>query len=161
MDWLSLAALGIIWAVLLVPNPKRRAPPSPLRRFTPIDQEEFRQPGRWIISPRRGSRFVGPQQRARLRAQERRRQVLVFMVEAIGLTGLIGLFPPLRGMLLVTGGLAFLLLVYLGMIVMMVRLGIGVPAPEPDEVLVIPEAELPTQEAVEEQDRRLVKVAAR
>ena len=160
MDWLSLAALGIIWAVLLVPSPKRRSPPSPLRRFTPIEQEDFRQPGRWIISPKRGSRFVGPRQRARLRAQERRRQVLVFLAEAIGLTGLIGLFPPLRGMMLVTGGLAFLLLLYLGLIMMMVRLGIGVPAPPPDEVVMIPEAQLPAQEAVEEQDRRLVRVAA-
>jgi hypothetical protein len=160
VDWLSLAALGIIWAVLLVPSPKRRSTPSPLRRFTPIEQEDFRQPGRWIISPKRGSRFVGPKQRARLRAQERRRQVLVFLAEAIGLTGLIGLFPPLRGMMLVTGGLAFLLLLYLGLIMMMVRLGIGVPAPRPDEVVMIPEAELPAQEAVEEQDRRLVRVAA-
>jgi hypothetical protein len=160
VDWLSLAALGIIWAVLLVPSPKRRSPPSPLRRFTPIEQEDFRQPGRWIISPKRGSRFVGPRQRARLRAQERRRQVLVFLAEAIGLTGLIGLFPPLRGMMLVTGGLAFLLLLYLGLIMMMVRLGIGVPAPPPDEVVMIPEAQLPAQEAVEEQDRRLVRVAA-
>jgi hypothetical protein len=160
MDWLSLAALGIIWAVLLVPNPKR-SPPSPLRRYAPIEQEDFRQPGRWIISPRRGSRFVGPKERARLRARERRRQVLVFLVEAIGLTGLIGLFPPLRGMLLVTGVLGFLLLAYLVMIVMMVRWGIGVPAPQPDEIEEIPEALLPIQVAVEEQDRRLVRVAAR
>jgi hypothetical protein len=161
MDWLSLAALGIIWAVLLVPNPKRRLAPSPVRRFTPIEQEDFRQPGRWIISPRRGSRFVGPRERARLRARERRRQVLVFLFEAIGLTGLIGLFPPLRGMMLATGVLAFLLLVYLALIVMMVRLGFRVPAPASNEVVIVPEADLPTQAAVEEQDRRLVKVAAR
>jgi hypothetical protein len=161
MDWLSLAALGIIWAVLLVPNPIKRSPPSPLRRYAPIEQEDFRQPGRWIISPRRGSRFVGPKERARLRARERRRQVLVFLVEAIGLTGLIGMFPPLRGMLLVTGALASLLLAYLVMIVMMVRLGVGVPAPQPDEVVAIPEVMLPIQEAVEAQDRRLVRVAAR
>jgi hypothetical protein len=160
MDWLSLAALGIIWAVLLVPDPKRRSPPSPLRRFMP-EQEEFRHPGRWIISPKRGSRFVGPKERARLRARERRRQVLVFLAEAIGLTGLIGLFPPLRGMLLITASLALLLLVFLALILLMVRLGIGIPAASPDEVVVIPEAELPTQDRVEEQDRRLVRVAAR
>jgi hypothetical protein len=125
------------------------------------EQEEFRHPGRWIISPKRGSRFVGPRERARLRARERRRQVLVFLAEAIGLTGLIGLFPPLRGMLLITAALGLLLIAYLGLIVLMVRLGIGVPASAPDQVIVIPEAELPTQDLVEEQDRRLVKVAAR
>ncbi|MFN8233215.1 MAG: hypothetical protein U0V56_07015 [Actinomycetota bacterium] len=46
--------------------------------------------------PAQGVRFVGPTERRRARARERRRQVLAFLLEAIGLTFLIGLVPPLR-----------------------------------------------------------------
>ncbi|MGH2657982.1 MAG: hypothetical protein ACRDIZ_15030, partial [Actinomycetota bacterium] len=65
MDWLALAVLGIIWAALLLPGPKRRRSDSPLRRE--MDEQEFRPPGRWIMSPKRGSRFVGRHARTRLR----------------------------------------------------------------------------------------------
>lgn len=163
MDWLALAVLGIIWAVLLLPGPKRRRPDSPLRRE--LDDQEFRQPGRWIMSPKRGSRFVGRHRRTRLRAQERRRQVYVFLLEAIGLTGLMGLFPPLRGMLVVAGLLVALLVAYTALVIQAsraapVRQVAGSAAPG-DVVVVLPEARPEPEFRIEEQDRRVVRIAAR
>ncbi|HEY6568214.1 MAG TPA: hypothetical protein VI341_11920 [Actinomycetota bacterium] len=52
--------------------------------------------GRWIVTPRKGMRFMGQAQRHRARTRERRRQVFTFLLEAIGFTFLIGLVPPLR-----------------------------------------------------------------
>ena len=158
MDWLALAVLGIIWGVLLLPG--SRESPNPLRRGVPIEDEEFRHPGRWILSPKRGSRFVGRRQRARLRAQERRRRVYLFLLELIGLTGLIGMFPPLRGMLVVTGLFVALLLTYTGLVIWSTRrLAPSRPrAPrQPDVVITLPEA-VPDR-LLEEQDRRVVRLA--
>jgi hypothetical protein len=128
----------------------------------PIEQE-FRHPGRWILSPRRGSRFVGPHARQRERARERRRRVFVFLLEAIGLTGLIGVFPPLRGMLVVTALFALLMLVYTAMVLKMTR---GVPAAASNgharpsrNVLILPEIQVQPDPLLEEQDRRLVRLA--
>jgi hypothetical protein len=161
MDWLALAVLGIIWGVLLLPGPRRRESPSPLRRDVRIEEDEFRHPGRWILSPKRGARFVGRHQRARLRARDRRRRVYLFLLELIGVTGLIGMFPPLRGMLLVTGFLVLLLGAYTFLVVWSSRQ----PAPtrrrvveEPDIVVSLPEAG--PDPFLEEQDRRVVRVAA-
>ncbi len=162
MDWLALAVLGIIWAALLLPGPKRRRPDSPLRRD--VDEQEFRQPGRWIMSPKRGSRFVGPRARTRLRARDRRRQVYVFLLEAIGLTGLIGLFPPLRGMLVVTGFLAALLLAYTALVIWATRAAPTRPVtvePTPDVVAVLPEARPEPEFDVEERHPRVMRIAAR
>ncbi|MEW6058916.1 MAG: hypothetical protein AB1551_02035, partial [Actinomycetota bacterium] len=49
---------------------------------------------------------------AHARARERRRQVLIFLLECIGLTFLIGLVPPLRAMWWGTFAFASLLAVY-------------------------------------------------
>jgi hypothetical protein len=163
MDWLALAVLGIIWAALLLPGPKRRRPESPLRRD--VDEQEFRPPGRWIVSPKRGSRFVGRHRRSRLRARERRRQVYVFLLEAIGLTGLMGLFPPLRGMLVVSGFLAALLLAYTVLVIQATRAAPSRPAAAPvspgDVVVVLPEARPEPEWDLEERDPRVVRIAAR
>jgi hypothetical protein len=163
MDWIALAVLVIIWAVLLVPDPRNRRPESPLRREMSSEEEEFRQPGRWILSPKRGSRFVGRHRRSRLRARERRRQVFLFLLEVIGLTGLIGLFPPLRGMLLVTGVFVLLLGAYAAMAIQVTRGGLTrpVPASVGDIVVVLPEARPEPEFEVEERDRRIVRIAAR
>ncbi|HEX2031792.1 MAG TPA: hypothetical protein VHL78_10380 [Actinomycetota bacterium] len=83
-------------------------------------RSDTNQPGRWVLAPKKGARFLGPQERARMRARERRRRVFVVMLEAIGLTALIGLFPPLRAMLYLTGVLALLLLAYVGLVLRMV-----------------------------------------
>ncbi|HEX9891485.1 MAG TPA: hypothetical protein VGB28_05435, partial [Actinomycetota bacterium] len=60
-------------------------------------------PGRWVLMPRQDERFVGRPGRARARLRERRRRVLAVLGEAIAFTGLIGAFPPLRAMWVVTG----------------------------------------------------------
>jgi hypothetical protein len=160
MDWLALAVLGIIWGVLLLPTPTRREAPNPLRRNVSSEEEEFRHPGRWILSPKRGARFVGRQHRARLRARERRRRVYLLLLELIGVTGLIGMFPPLRGMLAVTAFFGALLVAYTGLVVWASR---NRPAPEqarprPDVVVVLPDAE--PDPFLEAQDRRVVRVGA-
>lgn len=163
MDWLALAVLGIIWAALLLPGPKRRRSDSPLRRE--MDDQEFRPPGRWIMSPKRGSRFVGRHARTRLRAQDRRRQVYVFLLEAIGLTGLIGLFPPLRGMLAVSSLLVVLLVAYTALVIQATRTAPvrreARPAAPGDVAMVLPEARPEPEFRIEEQDRRVVRIAAR
>jgi hypothetical protein len=163
VDWLALAVLGIIWAVLLVPGPKRRRADGPLRRN--VDEQEFRQPGRWIMSPKRGSRFVGRHARTRLRARDRRRQVYVFLLEAIGLTGLIGLFPPLRGMLVVTGFVGTLLVVYTALVIQATRSASPRPAATieatPDVVVVLPEARPEPEFDIEASEPRVVRIAAR
>lgn len=62
--------------------------------------------------PRRDERFLGPRGRARARVRERRRRVLTVLLESIGLTGLIGAVPPLRGMWMVTAALLGVLVFY-------------------------------------------------
>lgn len=130
-----------------------------------MDDQEFRQPGRWIMSPKRGGRFVGRHARTRLRARERRRQVYVFLLEAIGLTGLIGLFPPLRGMLAVAGALAALLVAYTALVIRTTRAAPGrlvaASASGQDVVAVLPEARPEPEFDVEERDPRVVRIAAR
>lgn len=129
----------------------------------PVEQE-FRHPGRWILSPRRGARFVGANARNRERARERRRRVYLFLLEAIGLTGLIGFFPPLRGMLVITAIFAFILLAYTALAFSMTR-GKAAAAPADPEteplrnVVVLPEIQVTPDPALEEQDRRLVRLA--
>jgi hypothetical protein len=79
-------------------------------------ESDTQRPGRWVLAPRKGSRFLGARERARARAQERRRRIIVVLLEAVGLTGLIGVFPPLRGALWLSGALIALLGVYLGLV---------------------------------------------
>ena len=160
MDWVALAVLGLIWAILLLPEPRSR--PRSLKM--PADQE-FRHPGRWVLSPRRGARFVGPNARSRERARERRRRVYVFLLEAIALTGLIGFFPPLRGMLVITAIFVTMLLAYTVLAFRLTR-GRAAPASSPAEeplparnVVVLPEIRVTPNLALEEQDRRLVRLA--
>jgi hypothetical protein len=159
MDWIALAVLGLIWAILLLPEPRSR--PRSLKM--PVEQE-FRHPGRWILSPRRGARFVGASARNRERARERRRRVYLFLLEAIGLTGLIGVFPPLRGMLVITAIFGVILLAYTALAFSMTR-GNASAAPADREspplrnVVVLPEIQVTPDPALEEQDRRLVRLA--
>ena len=102
MEWLPLAVLGIMWVAFLLPIRSRASTPQGSvgdfeRRMELLAQAETHgTEGRWIVTPRKGVRFMGPAERTRARARERRRQVFTFMLEAIGITFLIGLVPPLR-----------------------------------------------------------------
>lgn len=74
--------------------------------------ETYGTGGRWIVTPRKGTRFMGQTERTRARARERRRQVFTFLLEAIGISFLIGLVPPLRVMWTVTAVGAVVLAAY-------------------------------------------------
>ena len=76
-----------------------------------------RSSGRWIVAPRKDVRFMGGEERARCRTIARRRRFFVVLLEALGLTFLIGLFPPLRGMWIATAIIAALLAAYVWMLV--------------------------------------------
>jgi Flp pilus assembly protein TadB len=123
VDWLLLAALAIMWAAFLLPLASRR-------RAAATSVEEFERrmeflahveangtPGRWIVTPRKGARFIGDAERRRARIRDRRRRILVFLLEAIGVTALMGLVPPLRVVWYVSAGLAGLLVAYVWLLI--------------------------------------------
>lgn len=126
MEWLVLAAFGIMWAALLLPGAGRRSPAA----TSSVDEfergmellaysEVHGTNGRWIVTPRKGARFVGSAERHRARARDRRRRVFVFLLEAIALTTLIGAVPPLRAMWSVTLVLGIVLLLYIWLLLSM------------------------------------------
>ena len=125
MEWLVVGALGIIWAAFLIPTDRRRESPDRSvvefeRRMELLAQAEVHGgSGRWIVTPRKGMRFVGGTERRRARARERRRQVFVFLLESIGITFLIGLVPPLRIMWTVSMVFGSLLLLYIWLLLSM------------------------------------------
>jgi Flp pilus assembly protein TadB len=123
LDWLLLVGLGIMWVAFLLPTDRRRHSAKASvedfeRRMELLAQTEAQDgPGRWIMTPRKEARFVGPVERQRARARERRRRVFVFLLESIGLTFLIGAVPPLRAVWIFTGVLLALLTVYVWLLV--------------------------------------------
>lgn len=122
MGVLLLAALGIMWAAFLFPmgrGSSNRSVEDFERNMGLLADTGLGGQGRWIVTPRKGMAFVGPRERAKERARERRRRVFVFMLESIGLTALIGLVPPLRVMWYATGALLVLLGVYVWLLVSM------------------------------------------
>jgi hypothetical protein len=111
-----------MWAAFLVPLASRR------RATTSVEEFERRMeflahaevngtPGRWIVTPRKGARFIGDAERRRARTRDRRRRILVFLIEAIGVTFLMGLVPPLRVFWYGSVGLAVLLLAYVWVLI--------------------------------------------
>jgi hypothetical protein len=125
MDWLVLAMLVIIWAAYLLPPRLRRggahASIEEFERHMGMLEQTERASGRWIVAPRKGEAFVGRRERVRSRARARRRRVFVFLVEALALTFLIGMFPPLRGMWLLTAAVAAMLTAYVWLLVQVKR----------------------------------------
>ena len=90
----------------------------------------------------------------------------VFLLEAIGLTGLMGLFPPLRGMLVITAIFGAMLLAYTFLVLQMKRAGAPATAADSEEpaaprrnVVVLPEIQVTADPALLEQDARLVRLA--
>ncbi len=120
MGWLLLAALGIMWAAFLLPSRRRSSNKSVKEFGRDMDLlADAEAQGRWIVTPRKGMTFIGPRARAQVRARERRRRVLIVLVESIVLTGLIGLVPPLRAMWYATAVLVGVLGVYVWMLLSM------------------------------------------
>jgi hypothetical protein len=113
VGWLLLAALLILWAAFLIPS--WASPPSKTDKSMKDFERnmdmlaETESPGRWIVTPRKGTTFIGLRARAQARARERRRRVLVVLIESLVLTALIGLVPPLRAMWYATATLLVLL----------------------------------------------------
>jgi hypothetical protein len=121
MGWLLLSGLGIVWAAFLFPQKRVRTSAFAIEEFNRdmgrlADTE--RSSGRWIVAPRKDVRFMGGKERARCRTIARRRRFFVVLLEALGLSFLIGLFPPLRGMWIATALIAALLAAYVWMLVM-------------------------------------------
>jgi Flp pilus assembly protein TadB len=118
VGWLLLAALGIMWVAFLLPSDRRQRSAEHSvedfeRRMELLAHAELQgSEGRWIVTPRKGARFVGAAERRRARLRERRRKVLVFLLESIGLTFLIGLVPPLHAVWGLTAVFAGLLVLY-------------------------------------------------
>jgi hypothetical protein len=127
LEWLLLAALGIMWAAFLIPlRARRRSLAGSVedfeRRMEFLAHAEVNgTAGRWIVTPRKGARFIGDAERRRARIRDRRRRILVFLIEAIGVTFLMGLVPPLRVFWNVTVALAVLLGAYVWMLISIKR----------------------------------------
>jgi Flp pilus assembly protein TadB len=118
VQWLLLVLLAIMWAAFLLPVGRKRSDARSVqdfeRRMELLAQAEVHGTGgRWIVTPRKGVRFLGPRERHQARARARRRRVFVFLLEAIGLSLLIGVVPPLRVAWVVAAGLGGLLLLYI------------------------------------------------
>ena len=117
MQWLLLGALGIMWTAFLVPLGRKRSDARSVedfeRRMELLAHAEVHGTnGRWIVTPRKGVRFLGPRERRMARVRARRRRVFVVLLEAIGLSLLIGVVPPLRVSWSVAGVLGGLLVIY-------------------------------------------------
>jgi len=107
-------ALVVLWAAFLLPS--WRSSPGSKTDKSMKDFErnmdtlaETESEGRWIVTPRKGTTFIGLRARAQARARERRRRVLMVLIESLVLTALIGLVPPLRAMWYATAILLVLL----------------------------------------------------
>ena len=87
MQWLLLGVLGIIWVAFLIPVGRRRSDSRSVEDFERrmellANAEVHGTTGRWIVTPRKGVRFLGPRERQQARARARRRRVFVFLIEA-------------------------------------------------------------------------------
>jgi Flp pilus assembly protein TadB len=117
VQWLLLVLLGIMWAAFLLPVGRKRSDARSVedfeRRMELLAQAEVHGTGgRWIVTPRKGVRFLGPRERQQARNRARRRRVFVFLLESIALSLLIGAVPPLRVSWVVSAVLGGALLLY-------------------------------------------------
>jgi hypothetical protein len=124
LGWLMLAVLGIIWTALLFPLRRGPSPTSSVedfeRNMTKLAEANKATPGRWVLMPRKGERFMGPRDRERARIRTRRRRVFTFLLDATALALLMGAFPPFRPVLAAAAVLGLMLLVYT-MLLMKIR----------------------------------------
>ena len=148
MEWMLLAALGIMWAAFLVPRGRKTSSESRSvndfehRMELLANAEVHGTTGRWIVTPRKGVRFLGPDDRRRARARDRRRKVFVVLLELIALSFLMGLVPPLRHVWYVTAGLGAVLVVYVWVLLSMkgrtVPIGRSAAAPQVARPVAVP-----------------------
>ncbi len=122
MQWWLLGGFAIIWIVVLVPigrsRSERRTISDHERRMELLASAEVHgTSGRWIVTPRKGIRFMRPRERELARARERRRHIFVFLLEGLGLSLLIGLVPPLRAVWIASAVFGVLLLLYVWLLV--------------------------------------------
>jgi hypothetical protein len=129
LDWLLLAVLCIMWVAFLLPLGRRRHSAEVSvgdfeRGMELLAQVETNgTSGRWIVTPRKGTKFLGHTERKRVRARERRRRVFVFLLESMGITFAIGLVPPLRIFWKASAVLAGLLFLYVCLLLWMKHAG--------------------------------------
>lgn len=120
MDWLMVGSVVIIFAAYALPprlaRGRARSSIEEFNRTMGVLEQTERGGGRWIVAPRKGEAFVGRRERARSRARARRHRVLMVLLEALALTLLIGTFPPLHGMWILSGVVTALLGVYVLML---------------------------------------------
>ncbi len=114
MGWLSLVALVITWVAFLLPSRRGSLGIRTDKSMKDFERNmdmlaETGSQGRWIVTPRKGTTFIGRRARAQARARERRRRVLMVLIESVALTALIGMVPPLRAMWYATAFLLVLL----------------------------------------------------
>lgn len=117
MEWLLLVAFAMMWVAFFWPARGRRSEKRTVedfeRRMELLAYSEVHgTAGRWIVTPRKGVRFLGPADRQRARITARRRRVFVFLLEGFGISFLIGLVPPLRAMWIASSVFGGLLLLY-------------------------------------------------
>jgi len=138
VDWMLLAVLVIIWVTFLFSGSVKGRSPSRFQNGMTMLARMQEHTGKRVLMPRRGERFLGTRDRARARVRERRRRVLTVLLEGVGLTALVGAFPPLRAMWLVACVLVILLALYVWSL-MQLRAAAGATMPMPVTVE-IPEA---------------------
>jgi len=137
VQWLLLGVLGIMWTAFLMPIGRKRSDARSVedfeRRMELLAQAEVHgTSGRWIVTPRKGVRFLGPREREQARVRARRRRVFVFLLEAIVLALLIGVVPPLRASWIVAAVLGGLLVIYIwALLVIKARTGAEPDRPMP------------------------------
>jgi hypothetical protein len=125
-----------MWAAFLVPIGRKRSDARSMqdfeRRMELLAQAEVHgTSGRWIVTPRKGVRFLGPRERQQARARARRRRIFAILLEAIGLALLIGIVPPLRPAWFVAGVLGGVLVLYVWMLLVLKARADAAPQPAP------------------------------
>lgn len=80
--------------------------------MTMLEDANNRSAGRWVLTPKKDEWFMGPAERERRRVRHRRKRLFVALLEAVGVSLLIGAPPPLHRVWIVTGLLVVALACY-------------------------------------------------
>lgn len=118
LGWLFVGALVIIGGAFLLPHGRlRMSAGSSVEEFERsmdlLAETQRRGPGRWVVMPRKGAPIKDFRDLSKARVRRRRRRILAGLAELSGLFLLMGVFPPLQGMLVPGLVLLGLLLLYM------------------------------------------------